>query len=230
MIKVLGLKKKFNDKVILEIPELIIGSKGIVALVGNNGAGKTTFLRILSDLLEPTEGVITYEYKKVKSSFNPKQIAMFLDETFLIEYLTVKEYFNLIILFNKLNKIEFNEGLNRYSKLFCYEEFKDKQICELSLGNKNKVGILSALLQGKEVTILDEPFANLDPSSQHLLCQYLKDFHNSNLRVVILSSHNIENMVSISDRILLLEKGKIIKDVEPDYNTIDQLRTYFIAN
>ncbi|MBX9783005.1 MAG: ABC transporter ATP-binding protein [Chitinophagaceae bacterium] len=227
MIIISGLQKSFTKKLVLDIDNLVFSNFGTVALVGNNGAGKTTFLRLLADLLKPTKGKIIYNSTYISELHNSNQIAAYLDETFLIEYLTVEEYFQIVGLINKLDKETINQFTSEWVDFFNYNLFKSMLISELSLGNKNKVGIVGAIMQNKPITLLDEPLANLDPSSQILLCKYFDNIKENTKQLFIISSHNIDYIMSVSNRILLLENGRILIDAEPDNNTIKTIQNYF---
>ncbi|MBX3240803.1 MAG: ABC transporter ATP-binding protein [Chitinophagaceae bacterium] len=223
MIKITNLKKYFGNTLALDIPSLHLSCTGIISLFGNNGAGKTTFLRIVADLLKPNSGVVEYFSNE---KFNPTKVASYLDESFLIEYLTVEEYCQLVILINKLDKSNFIDRLNQCISFFNYEKYKRSLLSELSTGNRNKVGILSAILQNKPITLLDEPFANIDPTSQLVLCKILEEMKQYD-RIVVLSSHSIETLLPISERVLLLDNGKIISNLGPGENRLSIIHEFF---
>lgn len=226
MIQIENLKKYFKNKAAVNIPALDFKSNSNICILGNNGAGKTTLLRLLCNLLLPTEGNIIYTDFDNKQ-FDSNKVAAFLDESFLIEYLTVSEYFNLIVLINDLNKIEFNESLKHWKSFFDYEKDKNMLLSNLSLGNRNKVGILSAILQNKPVLILDEPFANIDPSSQNILLSYFNENKRIKSATIILSSHNIDHSFEIADQVVLLEEGSVCHNSTDITNSRMKIEEYF---
>jgi len=102
-----------------------------------------------------------------------------------------------------------------------------KYIRDLSKGNQFKVGIAACLLREPQVLILDEPFANLDPSSQLRLIKMLKEWQERNPMTIFVSSHDINHITDVCSRILLMEKGRIIKDFDTTADTLQELETYF---
>jgi ABC-2 type transport system ATP-binding protein len=104
---------------------------------------------------------------------------------------------------------------------------KGKYIRDLSKGNQCKVGVAACLLQSPELLMLDEPFANIDPSTQIRLKNLLKELNRSRGITTIVSSHDLSHVTEVCDRILLMEKGKIIKDIETNSSTLKELEEYF---
>ena len=103
----------------------------------------------------------------------------------------------------------------------------NKYIRTLSSGNKQKVGIIGAMISEPEILILDEPFNFLDPGSQISLKQILKRYHEENTKTIILSSHNLNHVSDLCTRIALMEKGKIIKDLTNTEEAMNEIETYF---
>lgn len=228
MITIENLIKRFNKSFELKIENLEINSGESFGLVGNNGAGKTTLFRLILDLLEPTEGSIYSKNKLVKGSDHWKiYTGSFLDENFLIEFLTVTEFFDFIKkLFNEYNRND-NNYLNLFNDFFNFEEYSEKYIRDLSSGNKKKVGIMSTLIGNPEVIILDEPFSNLDPTSQFRLKKALKKLQEEFKLTLIISSHDLNHITEVCKRIVVLEDGKIIQDRETTTETLKELENYF---
>ena len=102
-----------------------------------------------------------------------------------------------------------------------------KYLRDLSKGNQKKVGVIAALLGDPKVVILDEPFANLDPSTQIRLKEIIKDLSKEKDTTVLVSSHDIQDVTEVCERIVLLEKGKVIKDIVTSPKTLKELETYF---
>ena len=234
-INISQLTKKYGTKTVLNICELTLKNGDIISLVGNNGAGKTTFLRLLLDFLTPTTGEISFIYANGKK-LNPtldedwkRYTGAFLDKNYLIDYLTPQEYFNLITQLYEIPEHKKEEILVLFHQFIGDEILKtQKLIRDFSDGNKQKIGIISAFLVASELIILDEPFNFLDPSSQYALKKILQEYNNKTQCLIIMSSHNIEHCIDISQRILLLEEGKIIKDViNNEHSTEEILKSYF---
>ncbi|HEY4208888.1 MAG TPA: ABC transporter ATP-binding protein [Puia sp.] len=229
MITITDIIKSYNGVTVVNIPQLDIATGEIVGLVGNNGAGKTTLFRLILDLIRADKGQIFSKEKNVAASEDwKKYTAAYLDEGFLINYLTPEEYFYFVGKLHQLSKADVDEFLQRFEAFFDGSVLNSgKYIRDLSKGNQFKVGIASCLLQRPEVLILDEPFANLDPSSQMRLIRMLKELPAQNRMTVFVSSHDLNHVTDVCHRILLMEKGRIIKDIDTTADTLQELETYF---
>lgn len=224
------LKKAYGSKVVLDIEQYTIHSGEIIGLVGNNGAGKTTLFRLMLDLLKADEGSVRIGEIEVSSSEQWKEITgAYLDESFLIDYLTPEEYFYFVGRMCNLNRQTDDERLAAYERFMNGEVLGQKKLIRnLSAGNKQKVGILAALLNNPKLIILDEPFNFLDPSSQSALKQLLVTYNQSTGATILVSSHNLNHTIDISTRIALLEHGKLIRDIDnTDGSASSELETYF---
>jgi ABC-2 type transport system ATP-binding protein len=227
ILEINNLKKIYGDKTVVNIAQLQIAQGETVGLVGNNGAGKTTFFRMLLDLIRPTQGEVLSKGENVMNSDAWKNYtASFLDEGFLIDYLTPEEYFIFIGSLHNLSTADVQAFLTGYAEFFNSEILNSgKYIRDFSKGNQNKVGIAAALMQKPDILILDEPFANLDPTTQIRLKNLLKS-QTGNMTTFI-SSHDLNHVTDVCNRIILLEKGLIIKDFHTDENTLKELEAYF---
>jgi len=231
-IQIRQLKKQYSGHIVLDIPELDIAGGELLGIVGNNGAGKTTMLRLGLDLIEANEGHISIGDEKVNEGTRWKRhTGSFLDEGFLIGFLTPEEYFHFNGEVYGLSKDQVDEGLEVYKK-FLGEDIlgTDKYIRQLSTGNKQKVGIVAAMVVNPSVLMLDEPFNFLDPSSQIIIRNLVRDMNKSRGTTMLISSHNINHLADICSRVILLEKGLIIKDVRPDDNVrLEEVEAYFAS-
>lgn len=229
MIQVHALKKAYKDATVLDIPQLTIPKSECFGLVGNNGAGKTTFFRIILDLVRATEGEVTIDGEVVAQTENWKyKVGAFLDEHMLLSYLTPDEYFEALRKIYRLSKEDLNEHLDKFTDLFNGEVIhKKKYIRDLSKGNLKKVGIAAAMMGQPQVVLLDEPFQNLDPSSQIRLKKLILTEKEGQNITFLLSSHELNHVTEICDRIVLLEKGKIIKDLREKSVMEEELDAYF---
>lgn len=230
MIKVTNLIKTYNRKTVLNISDLTISNGDIFGLVGNNGAGKTTLLRLLLDLIRAEKGEVhsgdhivakTEEWKDYTSSY--------LDEGFLIDYLTPEEFFGFIADEYRIAKDELSKRLSEFSDFFNGEVLgqSKKYIRDFSKGNKQKIGVVSALITEPSVLILDEPFNSLDPTSQILLKRILSDYNRITGATIIISSHDLNHVTEICTRIAIIEKGIIIRDLQNDGQAMAELARYF---
>ncbi len=229
MLTVNNIGKVYNGKIAVDINELHIATGEIIGLVGNNGAGKTTFFRLILDLIRADRGEILSKDKSITTSEDWKQYtAAYLDEGFLISYLTPEEYFYFVGKLHNRSKADIDEYLQGFVSFFDGAILKSgKYIRDLSKGNQFKVGIAACILQNPELLMLDEPFANLDPSSQSRLIQMLKELHDKKRMTILISSHDLNHITDVCQRILLMEKGRIIKDLQTSEDTLNELESYF---
>ena len=214
MITLSNLSKQYNGVTALNIPELTIGEGELVGLVGNNGAGKTTMMRLMLDLIQASSGFVTIEGKRVDQDEAWKTYTgSFLDSSFLIDFYTPEEFFGFIGEVYGIPQDEIQDRLRRYESLMGGEILgTGKLIHNFSNGNRQKIGIIGAMLVNPRLLILDEPFNYLDPSSQIVVAHLIRQMHEELGTTVVVSSHNLTSINDICKRILLLEKGKLIMD------------------
>jgi len=229
MIEINSLSKIYNGISVLNIPNLTINKGESIGLVGNNGAGKTTLFSLILDLIQPTTGEIISNGIKVSESEDWKKFTTsFIDESFLIGYLTPNEYFYFIGELRGENKDSVDALLAKYEDFFNDEILgKKKYLRDLSKGNQKKVGIISTLIGNPEVIILDEPFANLDPSTQIRLKSIIKELAEKHDKIILVSSHDLNHTVEVSDRIIALNKGELVKDIKTSSETMRELEQFF---
>ncbi len=230
MIIINNLQKNFGEKRAVDIESYTIRQGDMLGLVGNNGAGKTTLFRLILDLLKADAGNITVNDIDVARSEDWKNFTgAFIDEGFLIDYLTPEEYFYFIGKMYGLKKEEVDERLVPFERFMNGEVIGQKKfIRNFSAGNKQKIGIISAMLHYPQLLILDEPFNFLDPSSQSIIKNMLKKYNEEHGATVIISSHNLNHTVDVCPRIALLEHGIIIRDIENIENSAEkELEEYF---
>jgi ABC-2 type transport system ATP-binding protein len=229
MIQVSNLSKTYNGTTVLKIDSLEIKKGESLGLVGNNGAGKTTFFSLLLDLIQPSTGSIINNDVQVNVSEAWKPFtASFLDESFLIGYLTPEEYFYFIGDLRGQNKADVDALLAKHEEFFNGEILKNKKyLRDLSKGNQKKVGIIATLIGNPEVIILDEPFANLDPSTVNRLKKVIKELSENPDITILVSSHDLQHTVDVCNRIVALNKGELVKDIHTSEETLKELETFF---
>lgn len=233
-IKIDNVKKTFGEKVAVNVESFEINSGEILGLVGNNGAGKSTLFRLMLDLLKPDHGkVLMYNEEKSVNVAETEEwknwTGAYIDESFIIDYLTPEEYLLFVARLSGITEEQMNEELQKYEHFMAGEVLGQKKLIRnLSAGNKQKVGIIAALLLHPQVLILDEPFNFLDPSSQSAFKHIVTDYNQETGATVLISSHNLNHTVDISHRIALLENGVIIRDIANENGSAQsELESYF---
>src|SRR5574344_287205 len=235
------LQKDIGEKRAVNIEHYEINDGTILGLVGNNGAGKTTLFRLILDLHKADKGEITLipstqDSDDTPANINPEQseewkkyTGSYIDDGFLIDYLTPEEYFMFIGKINGMNNDEISKRIKDFERFMGDEIIGQKKLIRnMSAGNKQKIGIISAMFNKPQLLILDEPFNFLDPSSQSLIKHILSDFNKETGATIIISSHNLNHTVDICPRIALLEHGAIIKDIDNTNGSAEkELEDYF---
>ncbi|TVR35623.1 MAG: ABC transporter ATP-binding protein [Balneolaceae bacterium] len=230
MIKVENLKKIYGPDEALNITELTIESSECFGLVGNNGAGKTTFFRLILDLIRASSGRVMINGEDVTKTEEWKRtVCSYLDEHMLLSFLSPVEYFETLRKIYGLGEQDLENHLEKFSPLFNDEILgKKKYIRDLSKGNIKKVGIAAAFLGAPSVILLDEPFENLDPTSQNRLKKIITEEREINGTTFLISSHDLIHVTDICNRIVLLEKGHVLQDLKDKKEVMaEALTDYF---
>jgi len=231
MIETFELTKAYNEQVVLNLPSLRINKGEAFGLVGNNGAGKTTFFRLILDLIRSTSGEVKILDENVAKSDDWKKITgSFLDENFLIDFLTPEEYFEFLANIHHLPKGDLEKFYADFETFFNGEVLnKKKFVRELSRGNQQKVGIAGALLTNPDILVLDEPFNGLDPTTQIRLINLLNELKAQTEITMLISSHDLNHVTEVCERIVVLHEGEVYKDIEKSSTTLKELEDYFAA-
>jgi len=229
MITINNLSKVYENKKVLSIENLEFPKGQTIGLVGNNGAGKTTLFSLILDLIEPSSGYVSIDGEKVNESESWKnKVGAFIDETFLIGYLTPEEYFYFLGELRGQNKANVDEFLKNFTDFFNGEILNAKKyIRDLSKGNMKKVGIIGALIGTPAIIILDEPFANLDPSTQIKLKNLIRDWSQNSDSTFLISSHDLAHTTEVCERIVVINKGELVRDIQTSPETLRDLEQYF---
>ncbi len=229
MIQITNLQKAYVGTTVLDIPELKIVKGEVFGLVGNNGAGKTTLFSLILDLIRATRGKVEINEIPVSKSEEWKELTgAYIDESFTIGYLTPDEYFNFIGELRGMNTRDIHNFLADFKEFFNDEILgKKKYIRDLSKGNQKKVGVVGALMGNPALVVLDEPFANLDPTSQFKLRKIITGFASQQGKTFLISSHDLDHVTYVCTRIAILQKGLIVSDVQKTETTLAELEEFF---
>ena len=229
-IKITNLKKVYDGITVLDIPELTLASGELIGLVGNNGAGKTTLMRLILDVIGASTGYVESDGRRVdQDELWKTYTGSFIDGNFLIDFFTPEEYFSFIGRIYGIDKDTLEQRLKPFEPLMHGEIMgTSKFLKDFSQGNRQKVGIIGAMMIQPKVLILDEPFNYLDPSSQIIVARLIEQQNRELGSTVLISSHNLSFITDISSRILLLEKGIVVKDLDNRERTAEGvLKAYF---
>ncbi len=229
MITIDNLQKSYAGTTVLNIQTLTISKGESFGLVGNNGAGKTTMFRLLIDLIKADAGSVKINDNDVAKDDSWKSVTgSFLDQGFLIDFLSPEEFFNFTGKIKGMSSDEIQSFLHEMAEFFNNEIIgKKKLIRNLSMGNQQKIGIAAALMGNPPLVVLDEPFNSLDPTTQIRLKNLIKRKKTENNITFLISSHDLNHITEVCDRIVVLENGLAVHDIQTSSDTLASLESYF---
>ncbi len=221
MLKVENVTKYYDDFKAVDNLSFEVNEGEIFGLLGANGAGKTTTFRMIMNLLEPSEGTITLDDKKIDYNITDK-IGFLTEERSLLLKLTVKE---LMIYYGRLKSMDEKDiiiELRKWLKRFNIEEYENKKIKELSKGNKQKIQFISSIIHKPKLLILDEPFSGLDPINVDIFIDVINEL-KENGTMIIFSSHQMNHVELFCEKLIIMDHGKTIlsgylKDIKKRYD------------
>ncbi len=227
MMEIIDLSKKYEGQTVLSVPNLRMSSGELIGIVGNNGAGKTTMFQLILDLIRADSGLVKSKQQDVsKSEAWKNYTGSYLGEDFLVPFLSPIEFLSFVGKLHGKNKADLKDFMLEIKDFFPTEMFTKGLIRNLSLGNKNKIGILAAIYTSPQLLILDEPFANLDPGSQSWLKKKLTEL-NQNGVTILMSSHDLKHITDLCSRVIILDNGNILKDMNVQKKSLPELESYF---
>lgn len=211
-LKINNLTKHYGHFNAISDVSFSIQSGETVGLLGRNGAGKTTTIKCIIGAIEPTDGSVSFDGDRSKMSIGylPEERGLYLSAT----------VYEQLVYFAELNNLEKNKiksQIEKYLSRFGIADLVQKKIKTLSKGNQQKVQLISAILHEPDILILDEPFSGLDPVNAELFKSIVNE-EKSKGRIIIFSSHRMEDIEELCDRVIMLKKGKVLFN-----NTIDEL-------
>ena len=212
MLKLENITKYYGDFLAVDNLSFTVKEGEIFGLLGVNGAGKTTTFRMIMGLLEPTNGEITLDDKKIDYDVTDN-IGFLTEERSLLTKLTVKEqciYYGTLKGMSEKDIIERMDFLlNKYD----IPEYRDKKIKELSKGNQQKIQFITAILNNPKLLILDEPFSGLDPFNVELFENEIREM-SKNGSMIIFSTHRMDHVELFCKKIVIIMHGKSVLEGE----------------
>ena len=212
-IKIVNLSKKYGKTLVVDDLNLSIRSGEIVGFLGLNGAGKTTTMRMLLGLIKPTSGECYIQGNKV-DQYNLEvlnEIGYIIETPYSYPELTVQENLEIVSTLRGLRNKDIVDWVTEKLKL---DQYKDKQVKHLSLGNVARLGIAKAIIHKPKILILDEPTNGLDPFGVIEVRELLKELANNLGTTVLISSHKLEEISKVATRIVIIHGGRLIREVE----------------
>lgn len=214
MLRVSNLVKTFRkaDKPAVDRVSFTVKNGEIFGLFGKNGAGKSTTIRCITGMLPFDSGKITLNNNDIVKNPNATKalIGYVPDNHSVYENLTGREYVNFIADVYQVSLEDRTERIEKYAKLFNLESSLDCQIFEYSHGMKQKICIMGALIHEPRLWILDEPFLGLDVQSKQIVKECIRDFSKNKKNIVLFTSHDMQTVAEICDKVCVLDNGKII--------------------
>ncbi len=218
-VSVEGLVVSYGSFVAVENLSFTVKNGEIYGLLGPNGAGKTTTIKVLVGVLEPRSGKVEIYNTPLSDEVAAKsQIGYVPEEVVLLDSLTPREFLEFVASIRRLSKDTINSKLERYISAFELKQYFDTPIAALSMGNKQKVAIVAALLHDPKLLILDEPLIGLDARSSKILKELIT-FHAKKGGAVIFSTHIMEVAEKLCTKVGIINKGKIVGE-----GTVEDLR------
>ena len=212
-IKTVNLSKKYGKTLVVDDLNLSISSGEIVGFLGLNGAGKTTTMRMLLGLIKPTSGECYIQGNKI-DQYNVEalnEIGYIIETPYPYPELTVQENLEIV---STLRGIRNKDVIDWVIEKLKLDQYKDKQVKHLSLGNIARLGIAKAIIHKPEILILDEPTNGLDPFGVIEVRELLKELANNLGTTVLISSHKLEEISKVATRIVIIHEGRLIREVE----------------
>lgn len=210
MIEAIDLTKKYDDLMAVNGLNIKIKRGEVFGFLGPNGAGKTTSIKMMVGLLRPTSGKVLVNGKDVKN-IDKETIGICPQELMLWENLTCKESLNLMADMYEVPKKIRDQRVHKLLDDLFLSEKADTVVSKLSGGMKRRLNLALAVIHEPEVVVLDEPSEGLDPQSRRVLWNYIRAMRDEEGKTVILTTHIMDEADQLSDRIAIIDHGKLIR-------------------
>ncbi|WP_304151951.1 ABC transporter ATP-binding protein [Finegoldia magna] len=220
MLKLEKTRKSFKNNLVLKDVSFTVDTGEVVGLVGLNGSGKSTIIRIISGLIIQDNGTIENDFKNVGVLLEGSRN--------IYHFLTVRENIKYFSILNNIEDAYVENFMNKYITLFGLEDKLDEEVGNLSRGMIQKVSIMILLAQNPDIIIMDEPTLGLDIISTIQIREIIQDIVEEKNKTVLIVSHDTKLLDSVADRILFLKDGKIEADIEKENLKLNKDSEYLV--
>ena len=216
-----NIKKVYGNKVVLERFNFSVAKGEFVTIIGSSGCGKTTVLKMINGLIEPTSGDIFVDGSNILGKNLTelrRNIGYAIQGSVLFPHMTVEQNISYVQnLINKKNKEKTKLAVSKWMKLVGLdEELKERYPIELSGGQQQRVGIARALAASPEILLMDEPFGAVDEITRGQLQIELKQIHKKTRITVLFVTHDISEALKLGTKVLVMDKGQVQQYAKPD--------------
>ena len=220
MLKLEKIRKSFKNNLVLKDVSFTIDTGEVVGLVGLNGSGKSTIIRIISGLIIQDNGTIENDFKNIGVLLEGSRN--------IYHFLTVRENIKYFSILNNIEDAYVGNFMNKYITLFGLEDKLDEEVGNLSRGMIQKVSIMILLAQNPDIIIMDEPTLGLDIISTIQIREIIQDIVEEKNKTVLIVSHDTKLLDSVADRILFLKDGEIEADIEKENLKLNKDSEYLV--
>lgn len=220
MLKLEKIRKSFKNNLVLKDVSFTVDTGEVVGLVGLNGSGKSTIIRIISGLIIQDNGTIENDFKNIGVLLEGSRN--------IYHFLTVRENIKYFSILNNIDDTYVENFINKYITLFGLEDKLDEEVGNLSRGMIQKVSIMILLAQNPDIIIMDEPTLGLDIISTIQIREIIQDIVEEKNKTVLIVSHDTKLLDSVADRILFLKDGKIEADIETENLKLNKDSEYLV--
>ena len=220
MLKLEKIRKSFKNNLVLKDVSFTVDTGEVVGLVGLNGSGKSTIIRIISGLIIQDNGTIENDFKNIGVLLEGSRN--------IYHFLTVRENIKYFSILNNIEDAYVENFMNKYITLFGLEDKLDEEVGNLSRGMIQKVSIMILLAQNPDIIIMDEPTLGLDIISTIQIREIIQDIVEEKNKTVLIVSHDTKLLDSVADRILFLKDGKIEADIETENLKLNKDSEYLV--
>lgn len=204
-----SLTKKYGDKTIIDDVTLKIPKGTIYGFLGLNGAGKTTTMRLILGMIKPSKGSVSILGNNIQTNKPWEKVGYLIESTYAYPNLTVEENLRVYFYYHRLKDKQVIEEIMKKLQLTKYRDVRAKN---LSLGNKQRLGLAKALMHNPKILVLDEPVNGLDPSGIIEVRNLLKEL-SENGTTILISSHLLTEISKVADTIGIIHEGKLVKEI-----------------